>query len=116
MTAIGIWLLVWAIVAVALFVTVDTAQRYIYEERVDLLAWRVVAISPVLAAALVQWPLAFPDMFYDPALWLQVGLWIVACLLCFRFQPIHAVGVGTLSLMLFGPLASYLVLTLASAG
>ncbi len=116
MAVIGIWLLVWAIVGVTLFLTVETAQRYIYEERVDLLAWRVVAISPILAALLVQWPLSFPDMFYSAALWFHAVIWVTACLLCFRFQPIHAVGVGIIALMLFGPVASYVVVTMGGAG
>ena len=112
MATVGLWLCVWAILAVALYVTVDVAQRYIYEGRVDLLSWRVVAVSPFLAAALVHWPLQFPDMFYTGQLWLHVALWVTACFLCFRFQPLHALGVGALSVLLIGPIASYVVVTL----
>jgi hypothetical protein len=98
------WLIAWVMVATVLYIVVDVGQRYIYEERVELLLWRVLAVSPVLAAALVLYQVPFEDLLYTAALPSQGVFWFLACWLAFRFQLGHAAGVGFLTAVLVCPL------------
>lgn len=107
------WLLVWAIVAVGLYLAVSLASSALFDTTIELLPWRVAAVSPFLALAVVRWPLLFPDMFYD--LMPLIGhliLWTLAFVLAFRFPLGYGVGVAAITLLLLVPAASYTVASL----
>ncbi len=115
-SAIVSWLIVWAIVAVGLYLAVTVSAGALFDIPVELVPWRVVAVSPFLALAMVRWPLVFPDMFYN--LGPLVGhalLWVLTFILAFRFPLGYGVGVALISLLLIGPVASYTVVSLSQA-
>lgn len=105
-----VWLIVWAIVGVGLYIAVSLASNTLFDTPIELLPWRVLAVSPFLAVAMVRWPLVFPDMFYNlvPLLG-HLLLWTLAFVLAFRFPLGYGIGVAALSLLLLGPIASYTV-------
>jgi hypothetical protein len=102
------WSVAWLAVGLLLYTTAEFAQRYLYEVPIEKLAWRVAAVSPFLAAALVRWPLPFDILFYSVATPIQISLWFVACWLALRFQWVHSVAVAAGCVLLIGPTASYM--------
>jgi hypothetical protein len=101
------WFVTWVILAVVFFVAADSIQRFLYETVVEKLAWRVLAVTPILAAVLVAWPLPFQEMFFSLSrMLLQVVLWFLACWLGLRFLLPHAVAAGILAVMTIAPVAS----------
>jgi len=102
---------------VVFLVVADTLQRYFYDMVVDRLAWRVLLVSPILAAVLVRWPLSFEDVFMKPGpTLLQVLLWFVACWLALRFQWGHAAVLAVVSVALAVPIASFTIESLFGRG
>jgi len=101
------WLITWVILGVVFFVAGEASQRYLYEVAVDRIAWRVVAVTPVLAAVLVAWPLPFEDLFSSFARTIaQATLWFLACWLALRFQWRHALAAGLLAVVTIAPITS----------
>ena len=101
------WLITWLVLAVVFFVAADQIQRYLYEAPVDRLAWRVMGLTPLLAAVLVKWPLTFDKMLdhvLDMAV--QAIVWFLACWLGLRFQWQHAAAAGIIAVMTIAPVAS----------
>ena len=101
------WALTSVVLAVVLFLIADQAQRYLYETVVDRLPWRVFALTPLLSAALVRWPLPFQDLFFNiSSALLQAILLFIACWLGLRFQWPHAAVAGILVVAVIAPVAS----------
>jgi hypothetical protein len=100
-------LITWVILGVVFFVAGEAIQRYIYETAVDRIAWRVLAVTPILAAVLVTWPLAFQDLFFNLVRTVaQAILWFLACWLALRFQWRHALAAGLLAVVTIAPITS----------
>jgi hypothetical protein len=101
------WFITWVILAVVFFIAADSMQRYLYEAVVEKLAWRVLAVTPILAAVLVAWPLPFQEMFFSLSrMFLQAVLWFLACWLGLRFLLPHAAAAGIIAVMTIAPVAS----------
>ncbi len=101
------WFVTWVILAVVFYGAAESIQRYLYETPVDHLAWRVVAVTPLLAAVLVKWPLPFDALFFNLTItFAQAILWFLACWLALRFQWQHAAAAGLIAVATIAPLAS----------
>src|SRR5262249_39082715 len=101
------WLVTWIMLAVVFFVAADAIQRYLYEAAVEKLGWRVMAVTPILAAVLVKWPLPFESMFFNlSGLILQGILWFVACCVGLRFQWQRAAAAGLIAIATIAPIVS----------
>ena len=104
------WLITWVVLAVVFFVAADQIQRYLYETPVDRLAWRVMGLTPLLAAVLVKWPLPYDQMFFNLSNTLvQALLWFLVCWLGLHFQWRHAAAAGLIAVMTIAPVASWSV-------
>ncbi len=111
------WALTWCILFVVFLVVADTLQRYFYDLVVDRLAWRVLLVSPILAAVLVCWPLSFEDVFMKPgSTLLQMLIWFVTCWLALRFQWAHAAVLAIVSVALAVPVTSSTIESLFGRG
>lgn len=101
------WLVTWVILGVVFFVAVEAIQRYLYEAAVDRIAWRVLAVTPILAAVLVAWPLPFQDLFFNfVRAFAQAVLWFLAYWLALRFQWRHALAAGLIAVVTIAPITS----------
>lgn len=101
------WLITWVILAVVFFVAAESIQRYLYETPVEKLAWRVMAATPWLAAALVGLPLPFDQLFFSFTYTvLHATLWFLACWLALRFQWQHAAAAGLIAVVTIAPMTS----------
>jgi len=101
------WVITWVILAVVFLVAAESIQRYLYESSVERIAWRVLAVTPILAAVLVKWPLPFQNLFFNFGTALpQAILWFLACWLALRFQWQHAAAAGLIAVVTIAPVAS----------
>ena len=101
------WFITWVILAVVFYVAADQIQRALYEVPIEKLAWRVMFVTPLLAAALVKWPLPFQNIFFNMfATACQAVLWFLACWLALRFQWQHAAAAGLIAIVTIAPVAS----------
>ena len=101
------WLITWVILAVVFFVAAESIQRYLYETPVEKIGWRVTAVTPWLAAALVGLPLPFDQLFFNFTYTiLHATLWFLACWLALRFQWQHAAAAGLIAIVTIAPVTS----------
>lgn len=101
------WLITWVILAVVFFVAAESIQRYLYETPVEKIGWRVMAVTPWLAAALVGLPLPFDQLFFSFTYTvLHATLWFLACWLALRFQWQHAAAAGLIAVVTIAPVTS----------
>ena len=101
------WLITWVILAVVFFVAAEAIQRYLYETPVERIAWRVMGVTPWLAAALVGLPLPFDQLFFSFTYTVvHATLWFLACWLALRFQWQHAAAAGLIAVVTIAPLTS----------
>ena len=105
------------ILGVILYVATEVIQKAFYEFVIEKLGWRVMIVTPILATALVKWPLLFDKLLFNLSTLLVHGvLWFIACWLGLRFQWPHALGAGLLAVLLIGPIASSAVDSLIKPG
>jgi len=101
------WFITWVILAVVFFVAAESIQRYLYETPVEKLAWRVLAVTPFLAAVLVKWPLPFQNIFFNMTVTAgQSILWFFAFWLALRFQWQHAAVAALVAIVPIGSVTS----------
>ena len=101
------WLITWVILAVVFFVAAESIQRYLYETPVEKIAWRVMGVTPWLAAALVGLPLPFDQLFFNFTYTVvHATLWFLACWLALRFQWQHAAAAGLIAVVTIAPVTS----------
>ncbi len=101
------WAITWVILAVVFWFAAEWIQRYLYETTVERIGWRVLAVTPILAAVLVKWPLPFQNLFFNLGITLaQAALWFLACWLALRFQWQHAAAAGLIAVVTIAPVAS----------
>lgn len=101
------WLITWVILAVVFFVATEMIQRYLYESSVEKIGWRVMAVTPWLAAALVGLPLPFDQLFFNFTYTVvHATLWFLACWLALRFQWQHAAAAGLIAVVTIAPVTS----------
>lgn len=101
------WVITWVILAVVFWFAAEWIQRYLYETAVERIGWRVLAVTPVLAAVLVKWPLPFENLFFNLGITLaQAVLWFLACWLALRFQWQHAAAAGLIAVVTIAPVTS----------
>jgi hypothetical protein len=101
------WSITWVILAVVFFVAADSIQRYLYETPIEKIGWRVMAVTPWLAAALVGLPLPFDQLFFNFTYTVvHATLWFLACWLALRFQWQHAAAAGLIAVVTIAPVTS----------
>jgi uncharacterized membrane protein YvlD (DUF360 family) len=101
------WLITWVILAVVFFVAAESIQRYLYESSVEKIAWRVMGVTPWLAAALVGLPLPFDQLIFNFTYTVvHATLWFLACWLALRFQWQHAAAAGLIAVVTIAPITS----------
>jgi hypothetical protein len=101
------WSITWVILAVVFFVAAESIQRYLYESSVEKIGWRVMAVTPWLAAALVGLPLTFDLRYFHFTYWvLHAVLWFLASWLALRFQWQHAAAAGLIAVVTIAPVTS----------
>jgi hypothetical protein len=101
------WAITWLILSVVFWVAAEAIQRYLYETSVDRIGWRVVTVTPLLAAALVGLPLPFDKLFFNFSHTLvHAALWFLACWLALRFQWQHAAAAGLIAVVTIAPVTS----------
>jgi hypothetical protein len=101
------WAVTWLILAVVFWFAAEWIQRYLYETSVDRIGWRVLAVTPFLAAALVGLPVPFDKLFFNFShTVLHACLWFLACWLALRFQWQHAAAAGLIAVVTIAPVTS----------
>jgi hypothetical protein len=101
------WSITWVILAVVFFVAAESIQRYLYETPIERIGWRVTAVTPWLAAALVGLPIPFDQLFFNFTYTVvHATLWFLACWLALRFQWQHAAAAGLLAVVTIAPVIS----------
>jgi len=101
------WFVTWVILGVVFYFAAEQIQRAIYETAVDRLAWRVLLVTPLLAAVLVKWPLPFQNIFFNMLVTLgHAVLWFLASWLALRFQWQHAAAAGLIAVVTIAPVTS----------
>lgn len=101
------WAITWLILAVVFWFAAEWIQRYLYETAVERLGWRVVIVTPLLAAALVGMPLPFDRLFFNFSHTIvHAALWFLACWLALRFQWQHAAAAGLIAVVTIAPVTS----------
>jgi hypothetical protein len=101
------WLITWVILAVVFFVAAESIQRYLYETPIEKIGWRVTAVTPWLAAALVGLPLPLDQLFFNFTYTVvHATLWFLACWLALRFQWQHAAAAGLIAVVTIAPVTS----------
>jgi hypothetical protein len=101
------WAITWLILSVVFWVAAEAIQRYLYETAVDRIGWRVVTVTPLLAAALVGLPLPFDKLFFNFSHTIvHAALWFLACWLALRFQWQHAAAAGLIAVVTIAPVTS----------
>jgi hypothetical protein len=101
------WSITWVILAVVFYVAAESIQRYLYETPIEKIGWRVVAVTPWLAAALVGLPIPFDQLFFSFTYTVvHATLWFLACWLALRFQWQHAAAAGLIAVVTIAPVTS----------
>jgi hypothetical protein len=101
------WAVTWVILTVVFWFAAEWIQRYLYETAVDRIGWRVLTVTPFLAAALVGLPLPFDRLFFNFSHTIvHASLWFLACWLALRFQWQHAAAAGLIAVVTIAPVTS----------
>lgn len=102
------FLIYWAVFWVACLGVMELFQDWFYDEVTPHSLWKAMGGSCLLAAAATYFRPSFETLFTSNLAWtlLQAIIWFGVFTLILQFHPMHALGVGLVTMVLISGLAT----------